>query len=548
MAQSAPGVGTVGTVGTPHGIMPTRQDAVTSHALQARWNGDNDGADASSGSAGSGAVQLSYQGGLAGTGVVTGAPRVYVVFWGTQWGTQTGTEVNGAQYPAFSGDPAGMAPDLEAFYAGLGTDGETWSGVLTQYCQSNATIKIRTGATTCPAGASRVAYPTGGALAGVWEDTRAAAPTSASEAQLGQEAEDAATHFGRTSESANRNVQYVIVSPTGTTPDGFNTPTGQFCAWHDYTTDDLGDLTTPNGAIAFTNMPYVPDAGYSCGANYINPGASGTLDGVTVIASHEYAETLTDPDVGYGWYNPDYGEAADICAWAPLNQNGGEDLTLATGVFPVQGVYGNDANAGSGGCELSHAILINHVISIANPGHQTSTLATPVRPVTIRASDRPNAPAGASGVTLTSAATLRYRAEGLPAGLVINPTTGVISGSPRHTTVRATVTILATDSSGNLGVTHFVWSVRNSLTIVHPDGEHSLRGHHAKLRIRAHDTHSRARLVFAVKGLPRGLKINRRSGVIAGAASGRRGTYRVVVTVTDSLGAHATTAFTWRIR
>ncbi len=51
------------------------------------------------GTAGTGATDdsglLSYQGGLNGGGVVTGPPRVYVVFWGTQWGTETTTQLRG---------------------------------------------------------------------------------------------------------------------------------------------------------------------------------------------------------------------------------------------------------------------------------------------------------------------------------------------------------------------------------------------------------------------------------------------------------------------
>src|SRR6267378_1913259 len=89
-----------------------------------------------------------------------------------------------------------------------------------------------------------------GALAGVWFDTAAPSPSNATAAQLAQEAVKSAAHFGNTTPSANRYAQYVVVSPTGTHPDGFNTPTANYCAWHDYTTSSYGD-------IAFTNMPYV---------------------------------------------------------------------------------------------------------------------------------------------------------------------------------------------------------------------------------------------------------------------------------------------------
>lgn len=189
-----------------HGVVPPRGEHAASSPLASANN-------------------LSFGGGISGVGVTTGAPRVYVVFWGTQWGGQS-TSSQG--YATFTGDPRAMAPRVQAFFAGLGTAGETWSGVMTQYCQG-----VTTGAQSCPASNTQhVGYPTGGALAGVWEDASAAAPAQASAHQIALEAVAAATDFGNTTQASNRNVQYDIVSPTGTNPDGFNTSSGQFCAWH----------------------------------------------------------------------------------------------------------------------------------------------------------------------------------------------------------------------------------------------------------------------------------------------------------------------------
>ena len=132
----------------------------------------------------SSALDLSYQGGIGGVGVTTAPPKVYLVFYGSQWGTQSTTSLGGNAYASFSGDPAAMAPDLQAFFAGLGTNNDQWSGVMTQYCQSTATVTVAIGATSCPAGAAHVGYPSGGALAGVWEDASAPAPAAATQAQL----------------------------------------------------------------------------------------------------------------------------------------------------------------------------------------------------------------------------------------------------------------------------------------------------------------------------------------------------------------------------
>jgi hypothetical protein len=326
-----------------HGVLPmiSRLRAMKS------WARANDPAAASKGSN----LNLSYGAGVRRYGVTRGHEKVYLVFWGSQWGTQS---VNGQGDVTLSGDPSGEAPYLQEMFKGLGTNGETWSGVMTQYCDG---VKYK--ARSCPADSKHVAYPTGGALAGVWVDEHAKEPSSATGNQLGAEAIAAAKHFGNTTTSSNHNAQYVILSPTGTFPDGFNTPNGQFCAWH----DDTGDPNLPAGPVsssldvAFTNMPYVTDAGASCGQDFVNAGTAGLDDGVSIVEGHEYAETITDQYPAFGWTNVLTGEeAADLCAWNPPNTAGGtNDLTLATGTFAMQSIWSNDS--GGGQCEFSHKVI-----------------------------------------------------------------------------------------------------------------------------------------------------------------------------------------------
>jgi serine protease len=105
----------------------------------------------------------------------------------------------------------------------------------------------------------------------------------------------------------------VILSPTGTNPDGWLT--GGFCAWHDYNGDSTlsgGPVTSPYGDIAFTNLPYIPDQGSSCGANFVN--SNGPLDGVSIVEGHEYAETSTDQNPAGGWTDSSGAENGDKCA------------------------------------------------------------------------------------------------------------------------------------------------------------------------------------------------------------------------------------------
>jgi len=70
--------------------------------------------------------------------------------------------------------------------------------------------------------------------------------------------------------------------------------------------------------IAFTNMPYVLNAGGGCGTDFVNPTPTGDLDGVTIVLGHEIAETPTDPgaesSIGLvqngGWFDYQAGRLA----------------------------------------------------------------------------------------------------------------------------------------------------------------------------------------------------------------------------------------------
>ena len=385
---------------------------------------------------------LSYGGGIDGTGVTTGQEKVYLVFYGSQWGTPS-TGSGGTL--TLAGDPSGEAPYLQNLFEGLGTNNESWSGVMTQYCQG-----VATGAISCPASnGQHVAYPSGGTLTGVWADETGPSPAAASGSQLAAEAVAAAAHFGNTTAAANRDAQYIIISPTGANPD--NWETGGFCAWHDYNGDPTlsgGPAVSPYGDVAFTNLPYLTDAGASCGEDFVNPGTAGTLDGASIVAGHEYAETITDQNPAGGWTDPSGEEDGDKCAWVtPVAAGGAFDLPLATGTFAMQTTWANDGNNGQGSCEASHPIVANgtgNIITVASPGAQTSTVGHRVS-LQIHATD------SATGQTLT------YDASDLPAGLSINHATGLITGTPADAETD-TVNVTATDTIGVTGSASFTWT------------------------------------------------------------------------------------------
>ena len=225
---------------------------------------------------------LSYGGGPVAT-----SPVVYLDYWGSQWDS----------------DPNGVQQYLQSLFSGLGDASDSWSTSMTQYTDGSG---------------SPVTF-SGSVLAGTWVDDAAPAPQSASQADIAAEAQNAASVFG----ASGPNADIFVVSPSGTSPDGF--PNTGFCAWHDW-----------NGTTAYTNMPYVLDAGSSCGANSVQ----NQLDGFSIVGGHEYAEAVTDPEPSSGWVDQSNGqEIGDLCAWQNL-----QAISFDTGTFAMQPLWSDNDN------------------------------------------------------------------------------------------------------------------------------------------------------------------------------------------------------------
>ncbi|HYM67904.1 MAG TPA: hypothetical protein VEW68_11480, partial [Patescibacteria group bacterium] len=266
---------------------------------------------------GGGSGNLSYHGGSGGVGVET-SPKVYLVYWGSQWNNN---------------DPSGEAAIQTRFFSGIGGSG--WNNSVTQYCQG-----VATGTIFCNGSGTAAGNPSG-VLGGSWYDNAAAAPSTPSQSQLAAEAVRAAGHFGNTTSGSNASVQYVISTATHNNASGFGT---RYCAWHSSTSSSYG-------SIAYTNFPYVTDAGASCGANFNGLGPNA---GITIVGGHEFAETETDQLPSTGWLDGNGSENGDKCAWIGSGQGASANVTLSTGTFAVQSLWSNAFNGGAGGCVLSY--------------------------------------------------------------------------------------------------------------------------------------------------------------------------------------------------
>jgi hypothetical protein len=324
-------------------------------------------------------------------GPVQHTPKVYVVFWGSKWNTA------GA---------ASAMNYLTGFYTGLGepTNGDFWSGIATQYGDASGTPTLNTSL-----------------LGGTWVDTSLPANSATNGIttdELATEAVNAANHFAIADPTQ---ADIVIASQQGTcfAPLDSSDPTSvfvgncgalpttlgsQFCAFH------ATQPVTAGGSSSYlpvTDLPYQPDAQLYC--TFDSPRT--VNDGFSIAGGHEVMEVVTDPNLTslstLAWddlNDPSGGEIGDKCAFVPP----GPVVTLNGSPYQTQRIWSNAAN----GC----AITASHV-TVTTPAAQSSTIGTAISPLQISATTNDPNP-------------LSYTATGLPPGLSINKTTGVISGTP----------------------------------------------------------------------------------------------------------------------
>ena len=85
------------------------------------------------------------------------------------------------------------------------------------------------------------------------------------------------------------------------TQSGFCT---QFCGWHFF-----------NGIYKYISVGVPPTSGCGgCFSQGTSPNGNAAVDSAVSVIAHELAETVTDPNLD-AWYNSNYYENADICAW-----------------------------------------------------------------------------------------------------------------------------------------------------------------------------------------------------------------------------------------
>jgi hypothetical protein len=254
------------------------------------------------------------------------------------------------------------------------------------------------------------------------------------------------TPTSATTSGASMSVQYVAVYEEGgnSTPTGTATATGQV-------TGDGGLCLANKNALNTESNPIIADSCDGDAGQQWSPYTDGTLRTqggcLDVVAAGTTAGTNID------WYACNASPAQD---WTHesngelVNPNSGLCLTDPGGNPSAQLELEACTDSAAQVWNLPSGSTTGNTVTVGNPGSQTSTVGT-------AASLQVGATDSASGQTLT------YSATGLPAGLSINSSTGLISGTPT-TAGTSSVTVTAKDTTGASGTASFSWTVNSGST------------------------------------------------------------------------------------
>ncbi|HEY7309296.1 MAG TPA: putative Ig domain-containing protein [Gemmataceae bacterium] len=217
--------------------------------------------------------------------------------------------------------------------------------------------------------------------------------------------------------------------------------------------------------------------------------------------------------------------------------------TIAPGAA-VDGPFTVDISASNGVVSTSQSFNwnVNPVVNLTLPADQSNTEGDNVS-LQMAATD-------------TLGHTLTYSADGLPSGLSINSTTGLISGTITAGDAASgpyAVTVTAGDGTYSNSLT-FGWNVTHtdttSLTMTNPGTQSNVAGDSVNLQVNASDPDGMDTLFYSATSLPDGLDIDPFSGIISGTVADdavSNTPYAVTVTADDGNGQTVSQTFNWLV-
>jgi Putative Ig domain len=184
---------------------------------------------------------------------------------------------------------------------------------------------------------------------------------------------------------------------------------------------------------------------------------------------------------------------------------------------------------------VTSTATISNPITLSNPGTQNKTEGDSVT-LSITATD-------------AGSATLTFMAQDLPPGLVIDPSSGVITGTVAIGSAASGpyLTVVTVTNGSYVASTAFTWNVSSPVSLTNPGDRTSTEGDSISLSLSA--STSSGTLSYGASGLPAGLSIDPSTGAISGSiASGSAAFGPYAVTVIASTGTYSTyQTFTWTV-
>jgi Fungal fucose-specific lectin len=244
---------------TPAGASALAQQRLHAHTRRPRGYACQTGC-------GVGTPPLIYHG-----GPIQQVPQIFLIFWGSNWrgvGSSAMTQVNTL---------------FNAFFD------SAYQGILSQYYGP---------AQTYISPFTRV-YES-------WVDESQAAPSNVDSTAIEGEVAHAITTRGWKGKEDSNSQFVVLTAPGSTYASGFGTGEHAFCAYH----------STYGVSSTYSFDPYPGDPPFSS-PNHCpryDP-AENAANALSFVASHEYAESASDPRLN-AWYTSDRYEIGDLCAYA----------------------------------------------------------------------------------------------------------------------------------------------------------------------------------------------------------------------------------------
>ena len=201
------------------------------------------------------------------------------------------------------------------------------------------------------------------------------------------------------------------------------------------------DIATAFDTFAYLFPTVSPPANATPTVTVTNPGSQSSAVGAATSFQVKASDTATGKTLAYS--------ATDL----PLGLSISSSTGAITGTPSAAGSYTTTVTVSDGGSASSVNFTwtvgsggtTGNTVTVTSPGNQSGAVGTAVS-LQIKATD------SATGTTLT------YGATGLPSGLSISSSTGLVSGTPTAAAT-ASVTVTATDNTGAKGSASFTWTI-----------------------------------------------------------------------------------------